>query len=138
MIKTIVKFGANAGTTTETVNESTQVGTYSTGIAWNSLKNGAWKMDVIINVSALTGTSVTFTVKERFSDIGFVETAKTAAITATGVYVLCHEPCESTVETTKVGYFGMLGKGGDKQVVITDSSITALTATIYFVFYNEE
>lgn len=135
-IKTIVKFATTTNASGETINETADGSTLSTSPAWRSVTKIGWKMDVLINIKSLGGTSITFTVKERFSDVGFVETAKSAALTGPGAYFLVHEDTETTVETKQSGKFAMLGKGMEKQVVTATSSVSNVVADIYFIFYN--
>ena len=94
-------------------------------------------MDVLIYVKAFAGTSVTFSIREQFSGVGYVETAKSAALTATGNYMLCADGQTGQTGVTGAAYgFASLGKGGLKEVVTTCSSVTNLNADIYCIFYR--
>ena len=71
-----------------------------------------------------------------FDGTNYMETAKTAALTATGVYTLCSFALPNAALTKATGAFPMLGKGDRKQVVTSASSITGFNADIWFIFYK--
>ena len=94
-------------------------------------------MDVILNVSSFAGTSTTPSVQEQFSDIGMVETGNYGTISAAGVYIISHDGQSGQTGTANIKYgFGMQGKGIQKQIVFTNSSVTSLNAKVYFQFYG--
>lgn len=97
-------------------------------------------MDVLINVKTFTGTSpiLNVSIQERFSDVGFVETAKISGINTTGKFYLANEGQTGQTGTSIVNYgFAALGKGNDKQVVSTVSgTVGSVSADIYLIFYS--
>ena len=96
-------------------------------------------MDVLFNDKTLTGTKTVVSVQERISDVGFVETANygSAGFTATGKYILAHDGQTGQSSTANIQYgFAMLGKGIDKQIVFTNTSLTAVSIDVYFGFYH--
>lgn len=98
-------------------------------------------MDVLFNVKTISGTSPTtqISVQERFSDVGFVETANYgSAFTGPGKYIVAHDGQTGQGGTTKIAYgFAMLGKGTDKQIVFTNGgTIGAISVDVYWIFYH--
>lgn len=139
MTKTIVFFGTVSTVGGQTLSEPTASST--TGApTWSTAKSEFCRMDVLLNVKTLTGTSptMTFSVQERFSDVGFVETAKSTAISTTGKYILSNDGQTGQTNTTNISYgFAMQGKGIDKQVVTTaGGTVGTFTADIYLIFYH--
>lgn len=131
MSKSIIKGGtftssaAGAVTFTPTANFGQSLADYNS-------------MDVILNVSSFAGTSTTPSVQEQFSGIGFVETGNYGAISAAGIYIICHDGQSGQTGTPNIKYgFGVQGKGIQKQVVFTNASVTSLAADVYFQFYNQ-
>jgi hypothetical protein len=96
-------------------------------------------MDVLLNVKTFSGTKTVPSVQERFSDTGFVETANygTTGITATGKYILAHDGQTGQSNTANIQYgFAMLGKGTDKQIVFTNTSISSISIDVYWIMYR--
>lgn len=139
MTKTIVFFGNTIGTSTNTLSEP--AASSSTGApTWTSAKSEFVKMDVLLNVKTLTGTSPTWvaSVQERFSDVGFVETAKSGTLSSTGKYILSNDGQTGQSATTNISYgFAMLGKGFDKQVVLTaGGTVGTSSIDVYLIFWR--
>lgn len=97
-------------------------------------------MDVILNVRTLTGSGVSTqpSVREQFSDIGYVETGNYGkTINAAGVYIISHDGQSGQTGTSNIQYgFGMQGKGINKEIVFNNSSVTAMSTDVYFQFYG--
>ena len=137
--KTIVLFGTTTATTTNTLSEPAY--SVTTGApTWDSAKSEFCAMDVIINATTLTGTSPTWTisVQEYFSDIGFVETAKSGTISTTGKYILCNDGQTTQTGSANIMYgFAMLGKGIAKQIVLTaGGTVGTSSISVYLVFHR--
>lgn len=137
--KHIVFFGTLTNTAGETKSEPNA--SSATGApTWSTDKIACNRMDVLFNVKTLTGTSptITFSVQERFSDVGFVETAKISTISATGKYYLANEGQTGQAGTSVFTYgFAGLGKGIDKQIVSTvGGTVGTVTTDVYFIFYS--
>lgn len=136
MAKTIIKLGnfATSGGTTQTFTPA--LDGQNNHVIGNATTEYC-EMDIMFNVKTLTGTSVTPSFQERFSDIGFVETGNYGAITATGVYTLSSQGQSGQTGTNNIKYgFGCMGHGTDKQVVFTNSSISAISIDVYAIFYK--
>jgi len=129
-----VLFGSTTNVAGETVAQDTTNGYWQT--AMTEFKN----MDVVINVKTLTGTSptMTFSVQELIDGTNvFLETGKSGAISATGVYALASLTLPNAAVTKTTGAFPMLGCGTTKQVVTTPGgTVGAVSADIYFIFYK--
>lgn len=117
------------------------VGTTTQTLTWPSELfpvNQYDTMDVVINIGTITSSGATFSIQERFSDLGFVETITSGTLTATGTTYLVHD--NSTVGTPSYikGQSAMLGKGGEKQCVITQTGTVTGTfsASVYLIPYN--
>ena len=142
MQKSIIFFGTsttattNSTTSISTLSESGNLATYS-GFQFG--KTGFSRANFIINVGTMTTTAGTLqvSVQERFSDLGFVETARAGVISGTGQYKLGNEPANSTQTPNQWGSFPLLGNGTDKQIVFTSNSISTLGVDCYFVFYQD-
>ena len=126
--KHVVKFARTTNTSGETINEAAQS-------PMSDDRNSFSKANVIIDLQTLTGTSVTVSVLESFGGV-FVETAKTAALTGTGQYVLCQHADPNANVTKNVGPFPALGSGMNKQIVTTTSGLSAITCDFYFAFFR--
>lgn len=117
-------------TTTNTAGE-----TIIRGTQYNAVDDQEFgQMDVVINVRTLTGTSITFSIQELIDGTTYMETGKSSAITATGVYVLNFTQVPSSNLTNTMGPFPVMGRGFQKRVVTTASSLSGLAADIYFIF----
>lgn len=130
-VKNVVFFGQATNTSGETINELAQS-------PIDQSRNSFSKMNVVINVTALTGTSptMTFSVLENFGGV-YVETAKSAAISSTGGYILCQNNTPNAAVTKNSGAFPALGSGRDKRVVTTaGGTVGSISADIYFAFFN--
>ena len=137
--KSIQFFGTTTATTTNTLSEPAY--SVTTGApTWDANKSEFCNMDVLINVSTLTGTSPTWTIsfQEYFSDVGFVETARSAALSTSGKYILCNDGQTGQSATPNIAYgFAMLGKGIAKQVVLTaGGTVGASSISVYLIFHK--
>ena len=107
---------------------------------WDSAKSEFSSMDVLVNISTLTGTSPTWTisVQEYFSDVGFIETANSGALSSSGKYLLCNDGQTGQTNTSKILYgYAMLGKGIAKQIVLTaGGTVGASTISVYLIFHK--
>jgi hypothetical protein len=139
MAKTIVFFGNTASTITNTLSEPS-VSSTTGAPTWSSAKSEFRSMDVLLNIKTLTGTSPTWTVsvQERFSDVGFVETGKSAALSSTGKYILANDGQTGATNTTNILYgFSMQGKGTDKQIVFTaGGTVGTSSIDVYLIFFK--
>lgn len=125
-IKRVIKFGTLTATTGQTL-------TTPSGLDPSSVYTGAREMDVIINVTSLSGgtsPTITASIQELFSDI-YVETGNSGSMNATGVTTITHD------ENGAANPNALLGKGLTKKVVSTiGGSPTGLSADVYLIFYN--
>lgn len=132
-MKTINLLGKGTNTAGETISAATD----SIELA----SKEAVHADIIINLKTLTGGSsptVTVAIQEYFSDVGWVETAVTAALSATGVYTLSADgqTGQTAAANSKYG-FAMLGKGTKMQAVTTVAgSPTGVETDVYVVQYG--
>jgi len=125
---------------TNTTNTSGETITQGADVAWLEAVQGFAKMDVVINVKTLSGTSPTITVsvQEVIDGTVYLETAKSGALSATGVYALANEVSPNTNVTKSIGPFPMCGKGANKRIVTTIGGTTsAVSADIYFIFFED-
>lgn len=136
MAQTTVLFGTLTITGGQTLSEPAASST--TGApTWSIAKSEYNTMDVMLNVKTLTGTSFSVSIQERFSDAGFMETANSGTISAVGKYYIANGGQTGQTGAAKIIYgFAALGKGTDKQMISTTSSISALTADVYLIFYK--
>lgn len=131
MKKRKILFGSATNTSGETIVMLAQAD-------WSIALQEYCSMDVVINVKTFSGTSMTFSIQELIDGTTvFLETAKSAAITATGVYGFSSMITPNATLTNTSGPFPMLGRGHSKRVVTVTSSVAAIVADIYFIFYNE-
>lgn len=132
MAKHIALFGTASNTAGETINEGSQSPISDDRSRYS-------RMNVVLDVQALTGTSPTITVsiQEQFGSI-WVETAKSTAISATGQYVLCQHALPNTQASKNQGAFPALGSGSAKRAVTTigGTQVSAVTTDIYFGFFD--
>lgn len=107
---------------------------------WQMAVAGYNKMDVIINVKTLSGTSptVTVSIQEQFNGTDFLETAKSAALSGIGAVGLAQQTLPSATTTKITGAFPMLGKGDLKRVVTTaGGTVGAISVEVWFVFFED-
>lgn len=90
------------------------------------------KMDLVVNVSSLAGTtaSISFDVFEQISGL-FVLAANSGTFSTTGTKTVLYRDTGNS----------LLGKGADKQVRLNlvasqGGSVGAMTADVYFVLWN--
>lgn len=137
MIKTIYFLGTSATATTNgTISTSTLSESVDFGLGHSQFN----KCNVLINVNTLTaatGNGMNISFRELFSNVGYVETAKSGSITATGQYWLGHDVANSTQTTKQWGSFPALGMGLNKQIVFTNNTIQAESVDIYVVYYQD-
>lgn len=129
-IKRIIKVGQFTSATGGTLLFSSVID--------ESICNREVFMDVLINQTALTGTSptMTYSVQENFSDHYFT-TATSSAIAATGETSLTHE--EGSVSGGANGAHPLLGKGIQKKIVATaGGTVATASADVYAVFFGKE
>lgn len=117
MLKRIIKVGTLTNTAGETANFPSGEAQYANGYAL---------MDLLVDVTTLTGTSPTITVKveEQFSG-AFFQTGATAALSATGKTTLANKDNP------------LMGKGQAKRIVTTPGgTVTGLSVDIYAVYFR--
>lgn len=131
MAKHIVRFANTTNTAGETINENDQS-------VFSFDRSRYNKMNVLINVLTLSGTSPTITVSVQ-EDFGgtFVETAKSSALGSTGARILCRDGGTTGVTSVLQSAFPPLGSGAAKRIVTTIGGTTsAVSADIYLIFFD--
>lgn len=133
MKKRKVLFATSTAAAGETITQGLNVD-------WQMAVYGYNKMDVIINVKTLSGTSPTLTVsvQEQFNGTDFIETAKSAALSAIGAYGLAQQTVPNAAATKITGAFPMLGKGDIKRIVTTaGGTVGSISVEVWFVFFED-